>query len=213
MSLPATGAGGTVSTKPEFSADIVSVDGAGRPSDRGRLFVTGSKVRIEASDAASGFFLIDGELGNAWFIRPAEQLFMDARQSTTLTQLFVRVDSDDPCRALHEAALRAAGAITAGQWSCERSTDLSESAGAKPRWLRYRIVATNGQPRESRIDVALQFPVKWRYADGTVIELAHIRLATQPQRLFALPVKYRKLDPGALVERIRHSDVWANPPQ
>ena len=57
----------------------------------------------------------------------------------------------------------------------------------------------------------MDFPVKWQAADGKVFVLENIVLQAQPQSLFSIPPDYRKLDPQALLERIKHSDVWAEP--
>jgi hypothetical protein len=61
------------------------------------------------------------------------------------------------------------------------------------------------------IDPVLEFPVKLLAADGTTIALEHIRIEAQPASLFDLPTGFRKLDPRALIERIKHSDAWVDP--
>jgi hypothetical protein len=61
------------------------------------------------------------------------------------------------------------------------------------------------------VDPDLEFPIKLRAADGTTIALEHIRLKAQPASLFAMPPGYRKSDPQALIDRIKHSDVWVGP--
>jgi hypothetical protein len=62
------------------------------------------------------------------------------------------------------------------------------------------------------IDPCLKFPVKLRAVDGTTIALEHTRVEAQSANLFAVPPSYRRLDPQALIERIKHSDVWADSP-
>jgi hypothetical protein len=42
------------------------------------------------------FFVLGGP-GTAYFVRPAQKIFMDARQSSQLIQMFVFVDPYDPC--------------------------------------------------------------------------------------------------------------------
>jgi hypothetical protein len=61
------------------------------------------------------------------------------------------------------------------------------------------------------IDSDLEFPVKLRTADGASIALEHIRIEAQPATLFDIPSNFRKLDPRALIERIKHSDAWVDP--
>jgi hypothetical protein len=83
---------------PDFSADIVSRDAAGALlGGGGRLYASGRKVRIETPDVPAGFFLIGGDLGAALFVGTTQRVFMDAKQSTRLTQIFVPVDPHDPC--------------------------------------------------------------------------------------------------------------------
>src|ERR1700722_5839604 len=155
---------------PSFSADIVSLDAGGARHVAANLQVAKPKARIEMAGAADGFFLSDTDVGTALFVRTAQRLYLDARQSTLFTRIFVPVDPLDPCRQWQ------AGAATAG------------GAGR-----------------------TMGFPVKWQAADGKVFVLENIVLQAQPQSLFSIPPDYRKLDPQALLERIKHSDVWAEP--
>jgi len=62
----------------------------------------------------------------------------------------------------------------------------------------------------SWIDSDLEFPIKLLAADGTTIALEHIQIEAQPASLFELPSGFRKLDPRALIERIKHSDAWVD---
>jgi len=104
-------AGAFAETPPahEFSADIVSRDATGAATGSGgRIFVSNGKVRIETSNTPAGFFLIDGAAATAVFVRPAQQIFMDARQSSLLTQIFFPVDPNVPC-SQWQAAARNAG--------------------------------------------------------------------------------------------------------
>jgi hypothetical protein len=48
--------------------------------------------------------------------------------------------------------------------------------------------------------------------DGTSLTVENVRVGAQSPDLFAIPATYRKLDPHALIERIKHSDVWVEPP-
>jgi hypothetical protein len=192
---------------PEFCADIVSRDAAGLvvgPS--ARVFVSNGRVRIESSAAAAGFFLVGAENPSALFVRPAQRVFMDAKQSTRLTQIFIRVDPKNPCRQWQAAAINAGAPSAQGAWRCERNeTTIVEERGA----IGYRVVSPDQRVSERWIDTDLEFSVKLQETDGTTIGLEHIRVEPQPASLFALPPDYRKSDPQALIDRIRHSDVWA----
>jgi hypothetical protein len=190
----------------EFSADIVNRDASGRVvGPAAKLYVANRKVRLETSEAAAGFFLIDGELGTTLFVQPAQHLFMDAKQSTRLTQLFVPVDPNDPCPQWQAAAKNAGAADAGGVWRCER---VHSATGDQDGSIEYRLVLPN-EPLDSRwIDAGLRFPMKLKSGDGMTLALEHIRVEAQPASLFALPPEYRKSDPQALIERIKRSDVW-----
>ncbi len=181
---------------PEFSADLVVRNAAGVPSAPGRLYVSGQRVRIESGAAAAGFFLVDARAGTALFVHPGEQLFTEAGRSSPLTQVFVPVDPAAPCAAWRSAAERAAGTLP--RWSCEALARAS-----------YRVTSGTGQPSERWVDAALGFAVKVRAGDGSTVTLEHLERGAQPAQLFTVPAGYRRLDARALIERMRHSDVWA----
>ena len=196
----------------EFSADIVSRDASGAAiGTGGRLYAANGKVRIETTDAAAGFFLVDGATTTSLFVRPQQRVFMDARQSTRLTRIFLPLDPGSPC-AQWQAAANASGLPSAGgDWHCERKGNSSINGRET---LEYSVTSSdNAAATQTWIAPDLGFPVKWRASDGTTFTLEHIRVERQPAELFAVPADYRKLDPQALIERIKHSDVWAAPPQ
>jgi hypothetical protein len=187
----------------EFSADIVSRDGHGQSAATvARLYASRGKVRIEAADAPDGFFLIDHDAASALWVRPGHRIYMNARQSSPLTQLFVPVDAANPCPQWRTAALDALdGKGGVDHWRCE---------SLQP--AEFRIVAADQSVDQRIIDPELQFPVKVISADGSSLTLEHIHPAPQSAELFVVPRDYQAFDPRALVERIKRSDVWAAPP-
>jgi hypothetical protein len=195
----------------EFSADIVSRDATGAVSGGiGKLYMADRKVRIEAPDLADGFFLVDSGREAAVFVRPAQRLVMDAKQSTPLTQIFLPVDPKDPCPEWRAAAIEAGVAGADGDWRCERiDTSLSDDRSK----IEYRVLSPDGQTSDRWIDSALSVAVKLRTGDGRTIALEHEQFEKQPASLFEIPTGYRKFDPQALIERIKHSDVWVEPPK
>ena len=207
-------AGAFAETPPahEFSADIISRDPTGAATgSAGRVFVSNGKVRIEASNTPAGFFLIDGAAATAVFVRPAQQVFMDARQSSLLTQIFLPVDPNVPCSQWQAAARNAGVPNAGGDWHCERiGTALVDDHDTT---IQYTVVSSNQESTQRWIDTALNFPVKLRQSDGATLALEHIRVAAQPASLFTVPPNYRKSDPRALIDRIKQSDVWVEPPK
>jgi hypothetical protein len=194
----------------QFSADLVTthVDGTAVAS---HLRVFNNKVRIETPEFPDGFFLIDGVSRAAYFARPGQGVFMDARQSSRLTRLFVPVDLGDPCLQWQEMAILAGVADPSTPWRCERVGDeLLEGRGV----VVYRGVSSPGRDILGWIDPSLKFPLRIRMQDGTSITAEDIHEELQPAHLFEIPSGLRKFDPEALIKRIKQSDVWVDtPPQ
>src|SRR3984957_19771283 len=118
--LPGLAASSVVAAQAQpFSADIVTRhDDISAPA--GRLSVLEGRVRIETTEQPDGFFLVDAVSPPAHFVRPAALLYMEARQSSRLTRLFVPVDPDAPCRQW-QAMAHLAGVAGEGEWRCERT--------------------------------------------------------------------------------------------
>ena len=136
-----------------------------------RLYVANGMVRIETPEAPAGFFLIDGAAGAAFSMQPAQQVFMDAKQSTRLTQIFVPVDSNDPCRQWQAAAKKAGVSSAGGEWRCGRiDTAIVDGRGT----IEYRMGSPEQKSSRGWVDADLEFPIKLRAADGTTIALEHI---------------------------------------
>jgi hypothetical protein len=192
----------------QFSADLVTnhVDGTAVAS---RLRVFNNKVRIETPDFPGGFFLIDRVSRAAYFARPGERIFMDARQSSRLTQLFVPVGLGDPCLQWQDMAMLAGAADPSNPWRCERvGEELLDGRGV----VVYRAISSPGRDFLGWIDPSLKFPLRIRMQDGTTITAENIHEESQSARLFEIPSGLRKFDPEALIKRIKQSDVWVDAP-
>jgi hypothetical protein len=194
----------------QFSADLVTthVDGTATAS-AGKLRVFNDKVRIETPDFADGFFLIDGPSRTAYFARPAERIFMDARQSSRLTQLFVTVDPSDPCPQWQIMANLAGSPDSNDPWRCER---VGEAIIDGRRAAAYRTISRPGRDIMGWIDLELKFPLRIKMEDGSTIAVQNIHEGPQSARLFEIPPGFHKFDPQALIRRIRQSDVWVDEP-
>jgi hypothetical protein len=200
---------GTLAPAQQFSADIVQGD-AGSATLRitGKLNVSNGKVRIETSDVPAGFFIVRGDADAAYFVRPAQRTFMDARQSSQLIQVFVAVDPDDPCPQWQAMAKIAGAADHGAKWQCERiGPDVLDGRST----IKYRRISPQNQSYLSWIDPRLNFPVRVQIEGGAVFDLMNISEAPQPEGLFEVPVGHRKFDPQQLIERIKQSDVWVEP--
>jgi hypothetical protein len=197
----------------QFSAGIVTRhDDAGgdvAPVRVGKLSARDGHVRIEATDFADGFFLIDtaAVTQTAYFIRPAARIYMEARQSSRLTQLFVPVDPEAPCPQW-QAMARLAGRATEGEWHCER---VSEETIDGRSAVVFRVSTADGQSYSGWIDRALKFPLRIKTGDD-VLMLEEIRDEPQPASSFEFPADYRKFSPEALIQQMKQSDVWVFKP-
>jgi hypothetical protein len=189
----------------QFSADLVTTRGDGKAAvAAGKLRVSCDNVRIETPELADGFFLINGAKPTAYFVRPAAGTFMEARQSSRLTRIFVTVDPGDPCRQWRVMA-RLAGAADQSNWRCER---VGEGMIGGRSTFAYRIVLSSGRELFGWIDPARKFPLRIVMEDGSAITAENVRDEPQPAQLFEIPSAFRKFDPQTLIQRIKQSDVW-----
>jgi hypothetical protein len=195
----------------QFSADLVFQDAKGRPvAAAGKLYVGGGIVRIDSPDVRNGRFLVNVGAHTAIFVMPAQHLFMDAKQSSRVTQILVSVDPNDPCGAWRAMAKVAGADQHGGSWHCQRlGSDPIDGRVA----IKFRAISPLGHQDYGWVDPQLKFTVKFQFADGTALKLDNVREGPQPAGLFALPANYRKFDPRQLIERIKHSDVWVDPPK
>jgi len=208
--IGAVGCGCAPAQAQQFSADLVRTElQGGVAASIGKLRVFDDKVRIETSDFPDGFFLIDGVSRAAYFARPGERVFMDARQSSQLTRLFVPVDVGDPCLQWQAMAKRAGATDRHDPWRCERVGE--ESVGGRGVVV-YRTISSLGRELLGWIDPNLKFPLRIRMQEGTSITVENIQEELQPARLFEIPSGFRKFDPEALIKRIKQSDVWVDEP-
>jgi hypothetical protein len=190
-----------------FSADIVTRrDDVAAPA--GRLSVLDGKVRIETAEHPDGFFLVDTMKPSAYFVRPGAGLYMEARQSSRLTRLFVPVDPDAPCRQWQVMA-RLAGVAGEGEWRCERTGE--ETIDGRST-VAFRAVPGAGEVFLGWIDRERRFPLQIRSEDDVFFKLEQVKDESQPESSFELPASYRKFSPEALIERIKQSDVWVARP-
>ncbi len=192
----------------EFSADLVMTrDGAAMPA--GRLQVLDGRVRIETLEFPNAFFLVDASKPAAYFVRPAMHIYMDARQSSRLTRLFVPVDPNDPCQRW-QAMAQLAGVAMQGDWRCERMG--AETIDGHTTTV-FRVSPGSNQEYLGWIDPEQKFPLRIKTEEGSVITLENIRNEAQPASSFELAPDLRKFSPEALIEQIKQSDVWVTEPK
>jgi len=198
----------------EFSADLVAIEVEGQPVMTGKVKVASGNVHFETPDLPGIFFLISTHPNAAYLVRPAQRVYMDARQSSRVTQLFVTVDPDDPCpqwQAMTKIAgpsdLRSQRDV---EWHCERMG--SETIEGR-NTVRFQAVSQDGQRRSGWIDPLLRFPLKIAAEGGTIFELKSIVEGLQPMSGFEIPAGFLKFDPQLLIDRIKQSDVWVEEPQ
>jgi hypothetical protein len=200
--------GHTPASAQQFSTDLVTLKGDGASAPAGRLRVSSDKVRIETPELADGFFVIEGAKPVAFFVRPAARLFMEARQTSRLTRIFVQVDPDNPCRQW-EAMAKVAGVDqdekNQGNWRCQR---VGEETIDGNTTIAYRVILAPNRELFGWIDPARKFPLRVKTEDGAIIAAQNIRDERQPAQMFEIPSGFRKFDPEALIRRIKQSDVW-----
>jgi hypothetical protein len=154
------------------------------------------------------FFLFTGD--SAYFVRPRQRTFMDAKQSSVLAQIFIPVDTQTPCARWQAMANLSGAAENGGEWRCDRVAD--EAVGGRSTVL-FTAVSPRHRGYSVWIDKEFNFPLHLEAEDGSSYRLERIDENPQPPDLFMVPRGYAKFDPQKLIERLKQSDVWVEPPR
>jgi len=209
--LAALGLPGTLVAAQQFAADLVGTGvGSGAAQSTGRIYVSNNKVRLEMPDFPGGLFLLDGSAHTAYFVKPAQRVVMDAKQSTWLTQILVPVDTDDPCKEWQVMAEIAGAADKGEQWRCKW---LGPESARGRNAVKFLAISPQGSRYDFLIDPQLRFAVSVRGEEGGTIDLDNVQEGPPPASLFEIPANFSKFDPHQLIDRIKQSDVWVEPPR
>ena len=171
----------------------------------GKLRVSGDKVRLETPELADGFFLIDGAKPAAYFVRPAARIFMDARQSSRLTRMFVPVDPDDPCRQW-QAMAKLAGVRGAGRLALR-----TRRRGDDRRAQHHRLSRGPGSRARNSLAGSIRranFRCESRRRTAPSSPPRIFATNRSPRNCSRCRPGLRKFDPQALIQQIKQSDVW-----
>jgi hypothetical protein len=192
----------------QFSADLVAGGAAGAMSRiEAKLYVADRKVRIETPELPGSFFLVDEVIPAAYLVRPAQRMFIDAMQSSRLTRLFVPLDPADPCPQW-QAMAEVAGITDGGRWRCDaQGRDTVDERDA----VRFGVTSARGRST-GWIDPQLKFPLQIETEDGALLALRNVQEAPQPADKFEIPAYFKKLDPRGVIELLKHTDIWVEPP-
>jgi hypothetical protein len=194
----------------QFSAEFVSAKAGGEVvGPAGKLYVADRKARIETPDLPDTFLIVDAVAPAAYLVRPSQRIFMDAKQSSRLTQYFVPLDPDDPCSQWRTMTEVAGISDQSGQWRCD--AEGRESVAGRDT-VKFTIQSPRGRSA-AWIDSELKFPVRFEFEDGAVFALQNIEEGQQPADKFEIPGNYKKLDPRKILELLKHTDIWVEPPR
>lgn len=197
-----------VASAQQFSADLSRRDAAGQIT-KGRLLVAGDKIRIEAPDLQTGFFLVRTDAKTSYFVQPDRGVFMDARQSSILTELLVPVAPEAPCPQWQAMAQISGSAAGGAAWQCDR---IGAETHDGHTILKYDLTSPRGRRYSAWIDPQLRYVVRIETAsDESTTELTNVQQAPQPDSAFMMPAGLRKFDPMQLIGIAQHSDVWVDP--
>jgi hypothetical protein len=192
----------------QFSAELIVGNAAGGTfGSPGKIFVADRKVRIETSDFPNSFLLVDGNVPAAYLVRQRLRVFMDAKQSSRLTRLFVSPGGLDPCAQWRTMGQVAGLTGDDGQWRCEAKAAEALDGRAS---MKFRITSPSDRAT-AWIDSRLDFPVKFELDDGTVLALRNIEEGPQPPETFEIPGNFKKFNQQLFLERLKHTDIWVEP--
>ena len=192
----------------QFSADLVVSNAAGGIiGSPGKIFVADRKVRIETAEFPNSYLLVDGTVPAAYLVRQRLRVFMDAKQSSRLTRLFVSSGGTDPCPQWRSMGEVAGIEGDSSRWHCE--VEEPETVGGRAT-TKFETTSPNDHAI-AWVDVALNFPVKFQLDDGTVLALRGIQEGPQPPEVFEVPTTFKKFDQQMFLERLKHTDIWVEP--
>jgi hypothetical protein len=191
----------------QFSAELTITGPGAAPARTAKLAAADRKVRIETPELPGVVLIVDAAAPAAYLVRPAQRVFMDAKQSSPLTRLFVPLDPADPCRQW-QAMAEIAGISDSGQWRCSGAGSETVS-GRNTR--KFAVTSLRGHST-GWIDADLKFPVKIETEYGAILTMRDIEEAPQPAQKFAIPGSYRKFDPHGVIELMKRTDIWVAPP-
>jgi hypothetical protein len=191
----------------QFSAGLTITGPGAAANATAKLAVADRKVRIETSELPGDVLIVDATVPAAYLVRPAQRVFMDSKQTSPLTRLFVPLDPADPCRQW-QAMAEVAGISDSGQWRCVAEGGETVS-GRDTR--KFAVTSLRGHST-GWIDAGLKFPIKIETEYGAVFTMRDIEEAPQPTKDFEIPTSYRKFDPRGVIEQMKRSDIWVEPP-
>jgi hypothetical protein len=191
----------------QFSAELSRRDARGHVLT-GRLSVAGDKVRIEQPTLPTGFFIVRGDTKAIYFVNPDREVFIDARESSILTEVLVPVDPAAPCAQWQAMATISGSAKGGAPWRCERIGDETRDGRAT---VHYSMTSPRGRHFSGWIDSQLKFLVRIEADNGTTLEIVHVQQAPQPAGAFEIPAGFLKFDPQPLIEQMKHSDAYVDP--
>jgi hypothetical protein len=77
--------------------------------------------------------------------------------------------------------------------------------------VKFAVLSPRGHSTRW-IDPQLRFPLRIEADDGAVFELRNVRQEPQPADEFEIPRDYKKFDPRLVLEQLKHTDIWVEPP-
>jgi hypothetical protein len=191
----------------QFSAEVTVVGPGAAAGTTAKLAVADRTVRIETPELPGDALIVDVAVPAAYLVRPTQHVFMDSKQSSPLTRLFVPLDPADPCRQWQVMA-EVAGIADSGQWRCVAAGDETVNG----RHIGKFAVTSHRGHSTGWIDADLKFPIKIETEYGAVFTMRDIVEAPQPAQKFEIPASYRKFDPHGVIEQMKRSDIWVKPP-
>jgi hypothetical protein len=199
---------GSLTHAQQFSAKLVSSNASGQSTGtQGQIYVADGKARIETPEFPHSFLIVDTLPPASYLVRPAQRIFMDSKQSSRLTRLFVPLDPTDPCAQWRTMAA-VAGLADTGTWHCQAGKRVSLEGRST---VKFTVLSPRGHSTRW-IDPQLRFPLRIEDEGGAVFELQNVRQEPQPADKFEIPAGYRKFDPRLVLEQLKHTDIWVEPP-
>jgi len=170
----------------QFSAELVRQKPAG--SANSKVFVSGSKVRLEtAAQAHSNYVILSLTERQSAMVLPDTKTYVlsPPGQVSPSIPFFIIDDPDDACPAWEKSVGKPKTCAKVGD-----DTVNGRSA------VKYTGTSANGDTGTAWVDRKLHFVVKWEGEKGAA-ELQNIQEGPQSVSLFDIPSDYERLDMAA----------------
>jgi hypothetical protein len=163
-----------------FSADLITINPQGVVTQRAKIYITPSKMRIDTVLPPSGSnvaMIFRRDLNVRWMLNPANKTYIKQPLNEAEINAFVQGN-------IAGRSEKILGTQTVSGFTCTIKT---VEATATIRGVSRKIISTIW------VSSNLDFPIRTKSQDGSITELRNFTTTLPPEGLFELPGDYRQV--------------------